>query len=324
MKFIVTGGAGFIGHNVVQQLESAGHECVILDSMTDYGFVPRSELEFLIAERCKKIKTKITDVDLIDDLATRHCFEKYAHGTDAVIHLASFPRQKVVNQNPVVGSDVMCTALVRLLELTKKHQIPKFVYISSSMVYGDFNNNVQENAVCKPQGQYAIMKYMGEKLVQDYTNRGAFDHVIIRPSAVYGELDVEDRVVSKFFLNAMRDLPLKVNGRSEILDFTHVTDTAQGIVRAAVMSEANNKIFNITCSGEKRYTLLDAAELVIQLVGCGTVHINDKESGFPSRGMLSTVRARSVLNYQPTVDVVQGFKRYYDWLTSTDHWRLDK
>ena len=317
MKFIVTGGAGFIGHNVVQQLESAGHECVIFDIMTDYGYLPKSEIEFLISERSKKIKANITDIDLTNDMATRHCFQKYAQDIDAVIHLASFPRQKVVNQNPVVGSDVMCTALVRLMELTKKHNIPKFVYISSSMVYGDFHNNVQENAVCRPQGQYAIMKYMGEKLVQDYTDRGAFDHVIIRPSAVYGELDVVDRVVSKFFLNAMRNVPIKVNGASEILDFTHVTDAAQGIVLAATKSEANNKTFNITYSGDHAYTLLEAAQLVVDIVGQGNIEIQDREIGFPSRGLLSVVNARQTLGFQPKIDITTGFASYYTWLCQT-------
>jgi serine protease Do len=104
-----------------------------------------------------------------------------------------------------------------LLEETKRHKIPKFVYISSSMVYGDFDNDVTEDYNCRPQGQYGIMKLMGEHLVKDYTRRGCFDHVIIRPSAVYGEYDVEDRVVSKFMTMAMRGETLKVKGADEVL-----------------------------------------------------------------------------------------------------------
>lgn len=321
MKFIVTGGAGFIGHNVVQLLESQGYECVIFDNMTDYGFVPRAELEYLINERSKKIKANILDVDLVEDLTTRVFFEKHAPDTDAVIHLASFPRQKVVNQNPVAGANIMGTALVRLLELTKLHTVPKFVYVSSSMVYGDFSNYVQETAECDPQGQYAIMKFMGEKLVQDYSRRGDCSHVIIRPSAVYGELDVEDRVVSKFFLNAMRGLPIKVNGASEMLDFTHVSDTAQGIALAAANPEANGKTFNITHSGTRAYTLLDAAQLVIDIVGQGTLEVQNRESGYPSRGLLSTVNANNVLGYRPIMDVQSGFRQYHQWLSNSSYWQ---
>ena len=79
------------------------------------------------------------------------------------------------------------------------------------MVYGDFKDYVTEDAVCRPQGQYGIMKLAGEWLVRDYQRKG-IDHTIFRPSAVYGPLDVEDRVISKFLLTAMRGGVLKVNG----------------------------------------------------------------------------------------------------------------
>ena len=87
------------------------------------------------------------------------------------------------------------------------------------------------------------MKYMGEQLVKDYCRRTGLEYVIIRPSAVYGELDVEDRVVSKFMLNAMRGGTLKINGSTEILDFSYVDETAYGIVLATLKDDANGQIF---------------------------------------------------------------------------------
>jgi nucleoside-diphosphate-sugar epimerase len=98
----------------------------------------------------------------------------------------------------------MMEGLLNLLESAKKHHVKRFVYISSSMVYGNFDNNVVESAVCNPEGQYGIMKLAGEWLVKDYARRTGMEVVIIRPSAVYGPLDVEDRVVAKFMLTAMR------------------------------------------------------------------------------------------------------------------------
>jgi nucleoside-diphosphate-sugar epimerase len=124
------------------------------------------------------------------------------------------------------------------------------------MVYGDFDNDVAEDAPCNPIGQYGIMKLAGEQLVKDYHRRGAFDYIIIRPSAVYGPLDVEDRVISKFILTAMRGGVIRVNGANETLDFTYVDDAADGIV-AATLSEHRNKTYNITKSHSK--TLLEAA-----------------------------------------------------------------
>lgn len=320
MKFIVTGGAGFIGHNVVEQLESQGHECHVIDCMTNYGFVPVAELEYLINERKQRFQAIIHDVDIREYKAMAVNFER-AGKVDAVIHLASFPRQKVVSQNPIWAAEVMTPALINLLELTHKHQIPKFVYISSSMVYGDFDNDVTEDAVCNPQGLYGIMKYQGEKLVEDYSRRGRFDHVIVRPSAVYGPYDVEDRVVSKFMLGAIRGEVLKINGADEVLDFTYVSDTAQGIVLAATLAAANGNIFNITRSSQRLYTLKDAAEMAIDIAGTGTVEIRGKDADFPSRGRLSIDRAADLLGYTPSVSVPEGFQLYHKWLTESTFWQ---
>ncbi|CAB5214195.1 WcaG Nucleoside-diphosphate-sugar epimerases [uncultured Caudovirales phage] len=320
MKFIVTGGAGFIGHNVVRQLEAQGHDCYILDNVTDYGFIPEEELAYLYTERTERIRANVHHIDLCGHERVNQFFSNFAFKADAVIHLASLPRQKVVSADPVWGAEVMGTGLVNLLEVTKKYNIPKFVYVSSSMVYGTFFNGVTEDSPCNPIGQYGIMKYMGEKLVEDYTRRGCFDHVIIRPSAVYGEYDVEDRVVSKFMLSAIRGHVLKVNGAGEVLDFTHVEDTAQGIVLAATKPEANNQIFNITRSDLRTYNLTEAAELIISMAGSGTIEIRGKDIDFPSRGRLSIERAVEVLGYRPTVGVEEGFNRYYKWFTKSLYW----
>jgi len=308
---LVTGGLGLIGHNVVARLEQQGHKVIITDTKTDYGIIPQAELDYLMIERRKKIATDriygidITDLDGIDWIMR-------THRPNAIVHLASFPRQKVVNAYPQWGSRTMSEGLLNLLEAAKKHAVKRFVYISSSMVYGDFTDDVQEDAECRPQGQYGIMKLAGEWLVQDYSRRGFFDHVIIRPSAVYGELDVEDRVISKFLSTAMRGGILKVNGAAETLDFTYVADAADGIVAATLSDQTTNKTYNITKSHS--WSLLDAANLAVSIVGQGTVEVRDKDSDFPSRGALNIDAARKDFGYNPQVDIEQGFQRYYDWL----------
>jgi nucleoside-diphosphate-sugar epimerase len=311
VKFLVTGGAGFIGHNVVRILEQQGHECIVVDTCTDYGFIPKEELTYLINERSKRFNARIRSIDIRESQFVDTIFKTYK--PDVVIHMASFPRQKVVEQNPLLASDVMSSGLVNLLEKSKKYNVKKFVYISSSMVYGDFTADVLEAHPCKPQGQYGIMKLMGEKLVEDYNRLGAFDYTIIRPSAVYGEWDVEDRVVSKFMTMAMRGETLRVKGADEVLDFTYVEDTAQGIVLAATKDSANGKIYNITRSDDKQYTLKDAAELAIRIAGKGSLEIADRDLSFPKRGRLSIMKAQRDLGYTPQVNVEQGFQRYYDW-----------
>jgi nucleoside-diphosphate-sugar epimerase len=314
MKIFVTGGLGLIGHNVVQRLEQLGHEIFITDTRTNYGIVPQEEINALVDERMKKIQTtRIYRIDISDKDSINWIFEK--HKPDMVIHLASFPRQKVVNADPMLGSRAMSEGLLNLLEHSVKHNTMKFVYISSSMVYGDFNEDVAENAPCCPQGQYGIMKLAGEWLVRDYTRKSGMAHTIIRPSAVYGEYDVEDRVISKFIITAMHGGVLKVNGANETLDFTYVGDAADGIVAAALSNTANNRTYNITKSHSK--SLLEAAQLAVNIVGSGTIEVRDKDADFPSRGALNIDAARRDFGFDPKVDVEEGFQRYYEWLKNS-------
>jgi len=317
MKILVTGGMGLIGHHVVSKLEKLGHEVVIVDTQTNYGIIPQDEINYLMFERKKKIKTfQNFKFDICSTTDISWLFA--AHKFDIVIHMASFPRQKVVNANPQWGSRVMSEGLLNLCEMSKKHNVQKFVYISSSMVYGDFTDDVTEDYNCKPQGQYGILKLTGEHLVKDYTRRGCFNHVIIRPSAVYGPLDVEDRVIAKFMLTAMRGGTLKVNGAGETLDFTYVEDAAEGIVSASLSENTDNKTYNITKSHSR--SLLDAAELAVKIVGKGTIEVRDKDADFPSRGALNIDAARRDFGYDPKVDVEEGFQKYYEWLSNSPFW----
>jgi UDP-glucose 4-epimerase len=321
-KILVTGGLGFIGHNVVAELEAQGHTCVITDTQTTYGIIPQSELDYLIAERRTKIKTdRIYRIDIADHDGIDWLIRE--HRPSIVIHLASFPRQKVVNAHPQWGSRSMSEGLLNLLEASSRHQVQKFVYVSSSMVYGDFVDTigigVMESHPTNPIGQYGIMKLAGEWLVRDYTRRTGMRHTIIRPSAVYGPLDVEDRVVSKFLLAAMRDGVLNINGREECLDFTYVDDTARGIADATVSDNTANTTYNIT-RGHAR-SLLEAAELSVAIAGRGHVQITLPDANFPTRGQLNIQRAQLDFEYAPQVNIEQGFKLYYDWLINNPIYR---
>ena len=316
-KYLVTGGMGLIGHNVVQRLEARGDEVVIVDIMTNYGIIPQAELEYLLDERRKKIQT----VDVYrTDIADAEAFDRIVanHQPNTIIHMASFPRQKVVNANPAWGARVMMEGLINICESAKRHRVERVVYISSSMVYGDFADQVLEDADCNPIGQYGIMKLAGEDLVKDYHRRGCFDYAIIRPSAVYGPLDVEDRVVAKFMLTAMRGGVLRVNGANETLDFTYVDDAADGIVSAATRIMSANKTYNITKSHS--VSLLEAAEMIVKIVGRGEIETRDKDADFPSRGALNIDRAKVILGFDPKVDVEQGFQNYYEWLKNSVYW----
>ena len=325
MKILVTGGLGFIGHNVVAQLETQGHDVVITDTQSTYGIVAPEEIQYLISERRKKIRTdRIYGIDMSDragiDWLVRH------HGPDRIIHLASFPRQKVVNANAPAGSRVMSEGLLNLLEAAVANSVSRFVYASSSMIYGDFqharDSGIDESYACRPLGQYGIMKLAGEWLVRDYTVRTGMPHTIVRPSAVYGPCDVEDRVISKFLISAMHDQVIQVRGSDELLDFTYVDDTVTGVIGAALSDVAENRTYNIT-RGRSR-SLLEAAELAVSTAGGGRIQILDPDQAFPSRGQLNISAAQRDFGFAPTVDIEQGFRRYHDWLIDHPVYGLTK
>jgi UDP-glucose 4-epimerase len=316
MRILVTGGLGFIGHNVVAELCRQGHTVRIIDNQTDYGVIPFDELNYIIAERRKKIPADVIAHQIdIESSAATFVFEQFR--PEIVVHLASFPRQRVVNTNPQSGSRVMSEGLLNLLELSIKHRTEKFVYVSSSMVYGSFEH-ANEDTECRPMGQYAILKWAGEQLVRDYSRRTGMSHAIVRPSAVYGPLDVEDRVVSKFILGAMRGEKLQVRGPWETLDFTHVNEAAQGIAAAAMSLSVTWGTYNIS-RGRVR-TLLDAAEVAVKTVGLGSIDAVASDPDFPSRGVLDTRAARRDLEFGAKIDIEEGFRDYYTWLLSAPYY----
>ena len=143
MKILVTGGLGLIGHNIVHRLEQLSHTVIITDIRTTYGIIPQAELDYLIHERLKKISTVHNyRIDIGHENMSR--IIRY-HMPDVIMHLASFPRQKVVNADPQLGSRTMSEGLLNLLEASVTHKVKKFMYVSSSMVYGDFNESVTED-----------------------------------------------------------------------------------------------------------------------------------------------------------------------------------
>ena len=307
LKILVTGGLGFIGHNVVKILQHDKHDVQVIDAFTSYGSVAVPELEYLYNERLKQINesTQIYKEDIcvpeIDEV-----FAKFK--PDVVVHLASFPREAAVSSNPIEAARTMCVGTANILDCCTRHKTKQFVFISSSMVYGDFEHALEEDRL-NPSGQYSIWKIAGEEIVHHYTETTKQSSIILRPTAVYGALDISDRVVGTFFKRAIADDILYVNGEDETLDFTYVTDTAKGIAQAATTKGVSG-IFNI--SKQEKVTIKSVAERVVALVGKGTVKVRDRKLGMPSRGTLDCTKAREAFKFNPKISIDEGLELYYN------------
>ena len=274
MKILVTGGKGFIGSKIVEML-SNDHKVTVVDNHDTYGIMTKQELNNLYTWRTRNWNAKnVTMIqgDILDRLV---CLKAFSHNPDVVIHLATYPRAKIVDNDPIVGIPKVINTTTNLLWHSAKFNVKKFVYISSSMVYGDFADGTKEDASTKPKNIYGEAKLTGERMVKLFAKRDGLNYNIVRPSGVYGPGDMPDRVVSKFFAKAMKNETITLHNGENKVDFTYRQDAARGIILAALSSVANVS-FNITAGNAT--SLRTLAEKIIEIT------------------------------------LEQGLKSYYDWL----------
>jgi nucleoside-diphosphate-sugar epimerase len=311
-KILVTGGEGFIGTYVCKTLiDLYSYENVLsIDCRSTYlDLIPQPELNYLISERKQYCELKSINCDINADRIKRIISD---FNPTHIIHLAAFPRAKVVDKNPQYASYTLISGLLNVLEQCKLPSVEHFIYISSSMVYGDFDHPIKETEACNPKGIYGILKLTGEQLVKDWAQKNKKQYTILRPSAVYGPMDVNDRVISKFFEAAFNDQELNVHGAEQLLDFTYVEDLATGICSTLENDWSFGHTFNMS-RGSSR-TLLEAAECIIKLVGTGKINVQEKHPMYPSRDSLDCSAANRWLNFNPTTNIEKGFDHYYEWL----------
>ena len=312
MKFLITGGLGFIGTKIIEKLSNDGHKVVCVDNKDTYEIITKTELDRLIAWRTRNWNTKNTQIIEGDVLDRDVCLKAFKTNPDIVIHLASYPRAKIVDENPILGIPKVIGTTTNLLWHASKFNTKKFVYISSSMVYGDFTDGTREDSNTKPTNIYGEAKLTGERLTKLFAKRDGLNYVIVSPSGVFGPGDLPDRVVSKFFDKAMKNETITLHNGENKVDFTYRQDAAYGIIKAAT-SEVANTSFNITAGNAT--SLRTLAETIIDITGSKSeVQDIGMHKLYPLRGTLNINRARDLLDYSPQFSLRQGLESYYDWI----------
>ena len=309
LKILVTGGEGFIGSWIVEKLSQMGHRVTTLDNSDTYNIIQREELDRLCRWRQRNWK----QVRKISGNVIMPLDRQWLRKQDIVIHLASYPRAKRVNDHPEMGVENIVVGTTGMLQDCVEYGVKRFVYVSSSMIYGNFVDGTKEDFKANPINIYGEAKLTGERLTQQFNRAAGLEYVIARPSGVYGAGDIPDRVLSKFFAAAMNNRDINVHDANNRVDFTYVEDTADGIIRCALEKKAANKIFNITAGSAT--SLGDAAKKIIQLTRSKSqIKDTGQNNLYPERGTLDIAQAKNLLNYQPQYNFDQGIKKYHEWL----------
>ena len=317
---LVTGGLGFIGSNLVKILlkKKIVQRCILLDSFVSFVNPLKDNFSDLRKYRFNDNKNIIVERgDAKDFRLIYKILDLYR--PNLIFHTAAIPLAKIDNLNAnesKIGSIDTTTNIlecVNFFKNKKKCKIDRFVYLSSSMVYGDFKKNkVSEIDKLNPKEIYGTMKLAGEIVTRGLCKFYNIPFSIIRPSAVYGPTDMNNRVSQIFIQKALKGQIIKIQGKNEKLDFTFVEDLANGCILAATKNNGKNMTFNITYG--KSETLLNFVKTLSKHFKTLKYKIEKRDKFRPKRGTLSISKAKRLLNYKPKYNLQKGIKKYIDFV----------
>jgi len=303
MKTIVTGGAGFIGSHLVDELLDMGHEVVVLDN---FSTGRKQNLEHV----SKRIKLIECDLSNKGDWVEEFC------GADWVFHLASLADIVPSIQNPEGYFRSNVDATFYVLEASRHAKIKRFIYSASSSCYGIPNNYpTSENSDIKPQYPYALAKRMGEELVEHWSQLYNLPAISLRFFNVYGTRSrtsgTYGAVFGVFLAQKLAKNPYTVVGDGEqTRDFTYVTDIVAALI-ASAKSNKTNKIYNV--GSDKTISI----NRIVELLEGDKVHI-PKRPGEPDCTYADISRIKNDLGWSPTISIEEGVHKI---LEEIDYWK---
>lgn len=299
---LVTGGAGFIGAHVTNELVSMGHKVIVLDDLSG-GFKENVHPDAIF------VKGSITDEKLVNEL-----FDKYHF--DYVYHLAAYAAEglshfikKFNYTNNLIGSVILINAAIR-------HKVKCFVFTSSIAVYGAAKPPMTEDTIPVPEDPYGIAKFAVEQDLRTSHEMFGLNYIIFRPHNVYGEYqNLGDRyrnVVGIFMNQLMQGKSLSVFGDgSQTRAFSYIGDVAPYIARSVDVPEAYNEVFNVGADGE--FTVKELALSIMKAIG-----IEGELRYLPARNEVLHAHSdhskiKKVLQTASSTGLDEGLKKMAEW-----------
>lgn len=301
MKVLVTGGAGFIGSNLVELLVAHNHEVIVLDNLST-GY---------------KCNLDRFDVRLIEgDIRDKELVEKAAVGVEAIFHLAASIGNVKSLTNPQEDSEVNVIGTLNVLEAARKNNVSRVVYSSSAAIFGELiTMPIAEDHPQNPDSPYGVSKLAGEKQVLCYAKLYDITAVCLRYFNVYGvrqRYDAYGNVIPIFANRLMNGKPLTIFGDGEqTRDFVNVKDVAKANFYAATVAK-KTEVYNVGCG--QNITINQLAQYVQEASGIQTTI----EYAPPRKGEVLHCRAdisrlKHDLGFEPEADMRAGLNEYFNW-----------
>ncbi len=309
MKVLVTGGAGFIGSHVAEALLGRGDEVVSADNFSDYYSPEIKRKNIGLAKKSEKYAFYEADVRDLD--AFRKIFSR--EKPSKVIHLASMAGVRYSIQNPQVYQDVNVGGTLNMLELAREFKVKKFIYSSSSSVYGNSGDvPFSETQVPSPISPYAASKLSGEAFCRAYSHLYGISIASLRFFTVYGPRGRPDMAPYKFVKLISEGRPIDMYGDgSSKRDYTFVSDIVDGVLKS-LDADFSYEVFNL---GRSDTVELKRFILIVERLTGKKARINrlpDQPGDVPVT-YANIQKAARILGYKPKVSIEAGMGEFVEW-----------
>lgn len=307
MRFLVTGGAGFIGSNISRQLIEKGYFVRVLDNFATGRRVNLEGIE--------------DDVDLVEgDIRDFWTVIKATRGIDYILHEAALPSVPRSIDNPLTTTEVNINGTLNLLEAARYNNVRRLVYASSSSVYGDSPVMPKEETMkTMPKSPYAITKLAGEEYCMNFYQIYGLETVAIRYFNVFGPrqnpFSQYSAVIPKFINLLKQEKRPTIHGDGTTSrDFTYIDNVVNANILACEKKDAAGNVFNVACN--KAYTLNDLVVKLNDIMGLKIEPIHGPEKkGDVKHSLADISKAKSILHYDVSVDFDEGLKKVVEWYT---------
>ena len=310
MKLLVTGGAGFIGSHVVDRRLAAGDRVVVIDDFNDF-YDPELKRQN-VAPHLANPGYRLVEADIRDRDTVFRVFEEERF--DAVVHLAARAGVRPSLTQPVLYEEVNCVATLHLLEAAVACGKPRFVFASSSSVYG-INSKLpfsEDDPIERPISPYAATKRAGELHVFTAHHIHGIEAVCLRFFTVYGPRQRPEMAIAKFIrlIETNQPVPFYGDGRSR-RDYTYVDDIVDG-VEAALNRPRGFDIINL--GGARPITLADLVAAIESATG-KKAHLDGRpdQPGDVPVTFASVEKAERLLGFRARVPLAEGLRRSVEW-----------